>query len=121
MYDSTKNLKEQTPQELVHSLELVSARIFDSIITTSQLASANTPEMQNLFGQWAAMIGGELLSLAVDEWTIDPVVAADRIGITPETVLSLALTLHRQGKLKITGLSIEPWDGKNKDICGCMS
>lgn len=118
---SAKNLKEQTPQELVRSLELVSARILDSIVTVSQLASASTPEMQNLFTQWVTMTGGELLRIAGDEGTIDPAAAADQIGITPESALSLALTLHRQGKLKITGLTVEPGDGRNKDICGCMS
>lgn len=118
---NAKKLKEQSPRELVHSLELVSARILDSIITTSQLASANTPEMQNLFAQWLSIIGGEVLSVAGEEGIIDPKAVAEQIGVTPETVLSLCLTLHRQGKLKITGLEVAKGDGRNSDICDCLS
>lgn len=118
---SAKNLKEQNLRELVHSLELVSARVFDSIITTSQLAAATTPEMRSLFSQWTDMIGGELLRTTGNDGTIDPAAASNQIGITEDTVISLALALHRQGKIKITGLTVEPGDGVNKDICACMS
>lgn len=117
---NAKNLKEQDARELIRSLELVSARILDSIVSTGQLASTATPEMHSLFSQWVAMISGELLRIAGESGTIDPEATAGHIGITTETALSLALTLHRQGKIKITGLTIEPGDGKNKDICGCM-
>lgn len=118
---SAKNLKEQDMRELIRSLELVSARVLDSIVSTGQLAASATPEMHSLFSQWVAMISGELLSIAGDGGTIDPAAAAGQIGITTETALSLALALHRQGKIKITGLTVEPGDGKNRDICGCMS
>lgn len=116
-----KNLKEQDARELIRSLELVSARVLDSIVSAGQLASAATPEMRGLFSQWVEIISGELLSIAGNDGTIDPAAVAGRIGITTETALSLALTLHRQGKIKITGLTVEPGDGKNKDICGCVS
>lgn len=118
---SAKNLKEQNLRELVHSLELVSARIFDSVTSTNQLASAATPEMRGLFAQWVDMIGSELLRITGEEGVISPAGAADKIGVTEDTVISLALTLHRQGKIKITGLAVEPGDGVNKDICACMS
>lgn len=118
---SAKNLKEQDLRELVHSLELVSGRVLESIVSTGQLATSATPEMHSLFSQWVAMIGGELLRIAGDDGTIDPAAVADQIGITTETALSLALTLHRQGKIKITSLTVEPGDGRNRDICGCLS
>lgn len=118
---SAKNLKEQNLRELVHSLELVSARVFDSITTAGQLAAASTPEMRSLFSLWIEMIGGELLRTTGNEGAIDPVSAANQIGITEDTVISMALALHRQGKIKITGLIVEPGDGINKDICACMS
>lgn len=118
---SGKNLKEQDLRELIRSLELVSARVLDSIVSAGQLAAIATPEMHGLFSQWVAMISGEFLAVSGDDGAIDPAAAAGRIGITPETVLSLALALHRQGKIKITGLTVEPGDGKNRDICGCVS
>lgn len=118
---NAKNLKEQDLRELVRSLELVSARILESIVSTGQVAAMTTPEMHSLFSKWVAMISGELQRIAGDDGTIDPAAAADQIGITTETALSLALALHRQGKIKITALTVEPGDGINKDICGCMS
>jgi len=118
---NAKSVKEQSLRELVSSLELISARLLDSITTASQLASANTPEMRNLFAQWVTIIGNEILRTADSEGIINPYDTADRIGITPETALSLCLTLHRQGKIKITALNVEHGDGKNKDICDCLS
>ena len=47
----SKTLEQQDMKMLVHSLELVSARIFESVITLNQLASSNTPEMNTLFEQ----------------------------------------------------------------------
>lgn len=118
---NSKNIGEQNYRELTRSLELVSARVLDSIVTTSQVASENTPEMRALFAQWLEMIGSELLSTTGEKNFINPETAAAGIGITPETVISLALALHRQGRIKITMLNIEPGDGRNKDICGCLS
>ena len=39
-----KNLGDQDMKQLVKSLELVSARVLDSVVRASQLASAATPE-----------------------------------------------------------------------------
>ena len=39
-----KNLAQQDMNQLVHSLELVSARVFDSVIKLNQTATSNTPE-----------------------------------------------------------------------------
>ena len=46
-----KNLEEQDMKQLVKSLELVSARVLDSVVKTSQLAGGATQEMQLLFDQ----------------------------------------------------------------------
>ena len=51
-----KNLGDQDMKQLVKSLELVSARVLDSVVRASQLASAATPEMQALFAEWAREI-----------------------------------------------------------------
>lgn len=118
---NAKNIGEQNHRELIRSLELVSARVLDSIVTTSQVASENTPEMRALFAQWLEMIGSELIRMTSEDDSINPEAAAAEIGITPETVISLALALHRQGRIKITALNIERGDGRNKDICGCLS
>lgn len=116
-----KNLEQQDMKALVHSLELVSARVFESIVTTNQLASSTTPELRNLFEQWLTIIGRELARIAGEEGKIDPEEIAKQIGITSESVLSLALTLHRQGVVRIKSLEVVAGDTRNKDICGCMA
>ena len=115
-----KNLAQQDMNQLVHSLELVSARVFDSVIKLNQTATSNTPEMQLLFGQWLDMIGGEIARGATENGKIDVEETAKNIGVTPATVISLALALHRQGKFKITELKTEAGPGKNTEACGCM-
>ncbi|MDL2298611.1 winged helix-turn-helix transcriptional regulator [Synergistaceae bacterium OttesenSCG-928-D05] len=114
------NLEEQDMKALVHSLELVSARVFESVVTTNQLASSTTPEMQGLFQQWLSIIARELINVIEDSGKVNPDEVAAMIGITPGSVLSLILTLQRQGKIKIKNLEIEVTNGKNTEICGCM-
>jgi len=114
------NLEEQDLKALARSLELVSARVFESVVRTNQLASSTTPEMQNLFEQWLTIIARELLRIVGEEGKIDPEAVAEQIGITPESVLGLALTLQRQGQIKIKSVEVESGDGRNTDICGCM-
>ncbi len=115
-----KNLPEQDAKMLVHSLELVSARVFESVVTLSQTASSATPEMQHMFQQWLSCLGEDLLRRIEENGTLDPVQAAKEIGVTPATIISLALTLHRQGKINIKELSAEITNGGNSEICGCL-
>lgn len=115
-----KNLAQQDMNQLVHSLELVSARVFDSVIKLNQTATSSTPEMQLLFEQWLDLIGGEIARKAVEDGKIDPQELSKTIGVTPATILSLALTLHRQGKIKITEIKTEKGSGKNTEACGCL-
>ncbi len=115
-----KNLEQQNAEQLVRSLELVSARVYDSIVKTNQLASSYTPEMQMLFSQWLECISGPIISEAEKSGAIVPEELAQAIGVSPATILSLALTLHREGKIKITELKTEPGSGVNTEVCGCL-
>lgn len=115
-----KNLGDQDVRQLVKSLELVSARIFDSVIRTSQLASAATPEIQNLFTEWVNCLGGEITRAVEEKGAFSPDELAKAIGVSPATIISLALTLHREGEIKITEIKAVPSDGENTEICGCM-
>lgn len=115
-----KNLGDQDMKQLVKSLELVSARVLDSVVRASQLASAATPEMQALFAEWVGCLGGELMRAVEEKGAINPDELAKTIGVTPATVISLALALHREGAIKITELKAEPSNGVNTEICGCL-
>ena len=115
-----KNLGDQDMKQLVKSLELVSARVLDSVVRASQLACAATPEMQALFAEWVGCLGGELTRAVEEKGAINPDELAKTIGVTPATVISLALALHREGAIKITELKAEPSNGVNTEICGCL-
>ena len=134
-----KNLGDQDMRQLVKSLELVSARVLDSVVRASQLASSATPEMQALFTEWVNCLGGELTRAVEEKGAINPDELAKTIGVTPATVISLALALHREGAIKITEIKAslalalhregaikiteikaEPSNGENTEICGCL-
>ena len=115
-----KNLGDQDMRQLVKSLELVSARVLDSVVRASQLASSATPEMQALFTEWVSCLGGELTRAVEEKGAINPDELAKTIGVTPATVISLALALHREGAIKITEIRAEPSNGENTEICGCL-
>ncbi|OUO94122.1 hypothetical protein [Cloacibacillus sp. An23] len=115
-----KNLGDQDMRQLVKSLELVSARVLDSVVRAGQLAGSATPEMQALFAEWVGCLGGELTRAVEEKGAIDPEALAKTIGVTPATIISLALALHRHGAIKITEIKAEPSDGRNTEICGCL-
>ena len=115
-----KNLGDQDMRQLVKSLELVSARVLDSVVRASQLASSATPEMQALFTEWVNCLGGELTRAVEEKGAINPDELAKTIGVTPATVISLSLALHREGAIKITEIRAEPSNGENTEICGCL-
>ncbi len=115
-----KNMGDQDMRQLDKSLELVSARELDYIVRAGQLASSATPEMQTLFNEWVNCLGGELTRAVEESGGIDPEALAAAIGVAPSAIISLALTLHRQGAIKITEIKAEPSSGKNTEICGCL-
>lgn len=117
---NSKTLEQQDMKKLVQSLEQVSARIFESIITLSQTSCSNTPEMNSLFNQWVSCLAGEVLRAVGEKGNLDPEEISKRIGVSNSTIISLVLSMHRQGKIKIKNLVIEPGDNVNTEICDCF-
>lgn len=118
--DLKNNLKQQNMEELVKSLELVSARLIESVTRASQLASSETPEMRALFEEWLDLVGCEIIEASKGDHMIEPIELAKKIGVSPSTILSLALALHRQGKIEILSLVAREGKGQNTEICGCL-
>ena len=56
-------------------------------------------------------LGGELTRAVEEKGAINPDELAKTIGVTPATVISLALALHREGAIKITEIKAEPSNG----------
>ena len=117
----SKTLEQQDMKMLVHSLELVSARIFESVITLNQTACSNTPEMHALFDQWVSFLGEEVLRAAEETGELDPEEISKRIGVSSSTIISLALSLHRQGKIRIKSFMVESGNNVNTEICDCKN
>ena len=106
--------------EMIDSLQLVSARLIESISRTSQLASSATPEMQRIFAEWLALVSGQILGCLGNGGDVDIPDAAGRIGIDESTALSLLLALHRGGKIRIESVRAVVTDTGDTEICGCL-
>ncbi|NLX75545.1 MAG: hypothetical protein GXZ13_06945, partial [Synergistaceae bacterium] len=65
-------------------------------------------------------IGEEFVNEVNKTGKIVPEEVAKTIGVSPATIISLALTLHRQGRINIKSLEAEVTDSANQECCGCL-
>ncbi|MFR5880553.1 MAG: hypothetical protein ACLUEQ_06985 [Cloacibacillus evryensis] len=110
-----KNLEDQDMKQLVKSLELVSARIFDSVVGKPARGLQHSRNAAALLP-----VGGlprrRHHKRREEEGGLYPDELAQNIGVTPATIISLALTLHREGRIKITEIKAEPASGEHRDL-----
>lgn len=107
-------------KNMLDSTALVTARMIDSVISNSQLASSTTPEMQNLFRSWLEFVAGEVKRKLVEKGdlsTEEIQKTANDIGITTNTLLSLVLYLQRKGDIRVDAIRISPGSGLNTEVC----
>ena len=107
-------------KNMLDSTALVTARMIDSVINNSQLASSTTPEMQDLFRSWLECIAGEVKRKLVEKGDLSAEEiqkTANDIGINPNTLLSLMLYLQRKGDIRIDAIRISPGSGLNTEVC----
>jgi len=105
---------------------LLTARMVDSILKTSQMAGCATPEMQEMFNQWLTLVseqvlreaGGSDLEGAKGECDVPAV--ARKIGVSEATIFSLLGFLHRSGRIRVETVSFSGGDGKNSEACPCL-
>lgn len=107
-------------KKLLDSEGLVTARLVESVVKTSQLAATSVPEIQELFSQWLAIIGREVKRIAAPGKTFSIAEGAKSIGISPSSLLSLILYLQRTGEISVESVQIGPGSGRNEDICDCL-
>ena len=72
---------------------LLTARMVDSILRVSQMASYATPEMQEMFNQWLSLVGEQVLREVEGECDVPAI--ARSIGVSETTIFSLLMFLHR--------------------------
>ncbi len=105
-------------KRIIDSTSLVTARMIESIVRNSQLASSTTPEMLEMFQSWLRLVSGEVLrNIGNDSKNINIEKTADSIGLTSATLLSLLLYLHRNGSITISEITIDTGSGDNTEIC----
>lgn len=106
---------------LVDSLEIVTSRLLEMTVANNQIATSQTPELRRLFDSWIKCVSDETLRIAKEKGTLDIGKISEDMGISSSSVISLLAALERRGALTITHVVTAEGDGRDKDICGCLS
>lgn len=114
-----RDLMEQV-KEVLDSERLLTARMVDSVLRSTQMASLATPEMQDMFDQWVTLIGRQMLAEIGPAGECDIPSLARTIGVGETTLFSLLVYLHRSGKIHIDGVRFSVGKGNNTESCGCL-
>lgn len=106
---------------LANSIEITSARLFEAVLRSNQLAASANPELNALFEEWLSCLEGEVLASADPRAEINIASEAKRIGLSPYAYLSLVTTLQRRGKLTVTDLKITRGEPDGGELCDCLA
>lgn len=107
-------------KDLMDAERLLTARLVDSVLRTNQMASLATPEMHDMFHQWLALIGEQVLRGVSEKGGCDIPVFAKEIGISETTLFSLLAYLHRSGRIRVGSVSFLPPEGQGHEACSCL-
>lgn len=105
-------------ENLVESLEKITARLLETTVANNQIATSHTPEIRELFDKWLEYLTKEITALAEGDVDLDAL--SGSLGLSTSSTLSLLLALERRGEIKIPSLHISRGDGKNREICDCL-
>ncbi len=109
-----------SPEHLTESWNLVTARLVESVQRTAQLAGSLSPEMQELFDTWIAVISRNVLEKIGASRTLDLKQESEELGISASAYLGLLMALHRRGDLSIDQLVVRRTSDPNRELCSCM-
>jgi hypothetical protein len=112
--------KEARFEKLLSSLELVTARMIETAVVNSQLASSQTPQMRRMFDTWIKYMSSEIARFFQEGGEVSLNTISEATGLSRESALTLLTALDRQGEIEITHVRASGADGKNRDICGCL-
>jgi predicted HTH transcriptional regulator len=77
-----------------------------TVIEIGRLAGFASPELRGLFEEWVKALEGEIIGFLKEKRSCSPADLAARLKLSEESILFLIGKLVREGKLKITGLSL---------------
>ena len=100
---------------------LITSRMVDSILRTSQLASYATPEMQEMFDKWLSLVGEHVLRECGENGECDVPATARSIGVSEATIFSLLVFLHRSGRIRMETVRFSNGNGNNTEACSCFA
>lgn len=112
--------KEARFEKLASSLELVTARMIETAVVNSRLASSQTPQMREMFDAWIKCMSTEVAGFFREGGEVSLGAVSEATGLSRESVMTLLTALDRQGELEITHVKASPGNGKNSDICDCL-
>ncbi|MCL2684430.1 MAG: hypothetical protein FWE55_04230 [Synergistaceae bacterium] len=115
-----KESREAGIERLIGSLELVTARMIETAVVNSQLASSQTPEMRELFDTWLSCMSEEIARFFEGGGDVNLSDISETTGLSRESVLTLLVALDRRGKITIRSVTGGEGSGRNSDICGCL-
>ncbi|MDR1730627.1 MAG: hypothetical protein LBR61_00895 [Synergistaceae bacterium] len=111
-------------KDVLDTERLVTARLVDAVLRTSQMAGLATPEMRDMFDQWLNLVANQVLYEVEENMrkkeACDISALARSIGVGETTLFSLMTFLHRSGRIRIEKVSILPGQGKNAEACDCL-
>jgi hypothetical protein len=108
-------------KNVLESERLLTARMVDSILRVSQVASVATPEMQEMFHQWIGLVSDQVLREVSENGECHVPALASSIGVSESTLFSLLVFLQRSGKIRVETVRFSPGDGKNSEVCQCLT
>jgi hypothetical protein len=112
--------KEARFEKLVSSLELVTARMIETALMNSRLASSQTPQMRQMFDTWIKYMSLEVAGYFREGEEVSLDAVSEGTGLPRESVMTLLFALDRQGEIEITHVKASPGNGKNRDTCDCL-
>lgn len=77
-----------------------------TVIEIGRLAGFASPELRGLFEEWVKALEGEILEFLKEKGSCPPADLAAQLKLSGESVIFLISKLVREGKLKITGITL---------------
>lgn len=77
-----------------------------TVIEVGRLAGFASPELRGLFDEWLKALESEIIEFLKEQGSCPPADLAAQLKLSEESVFFLIGKLVREGKLKITGISL---------------
>ncbi len=77
-----------------------------TVIEVGRLAGFASPELRGLFDEWLKALESEIIEFLKEQGSCLPADLAAQLKLSEESIFFLICKLVREGKLKLTGISL---------------